>query len=621
MQYALELAKGNNTRKYTKPEVVYMVGVNTQEPTREWLDKLFFASHPGHALVTGDIETSDLHYRRGRILTVGVTLDDKPDIGYCFFPHQIPLLKPYLESPELKWCWHNGKFDVQWFRHHYDIQARIDDDTMMMSYALDESAGVHGLKDLSSELLGSPDYEAALKPYLPTHKTSYAEVPLPILGKYQAYDTANTARVRQKLRKKVSEEPDLEGLYRNVLIPATEMLSQVEMNGFYIDQERVEENREYYTAQLEESQETLNEIAGKSFNAGSPGQVAGVMFDELGFPPIKKRSTDKAVLDKLLERPGFGEHPFIRNLLLHRKAVKMYGTYIKGLDKHMHDDGRVHPSFKVHGTRTGRLSCVDPPIQTIPRLKRLKGQFAAPPGRRIGEIDLSQGELRVLACVSKDPGLLKVFQNGEDIHLDLCLYLWGEWWDNWDTDERKERRVKAKNTNFGIPYGITKYGLAEQINDTHEAADRMLGGWDRKYPTARAFLNKCRSCAGTNRVITTPFGRKKRPVIVTKENRNFVENESANFPVQSICSDITLMGAVRSWGKLLEWGVMIVNLVHDSIILDMPEGDDDWYIKVFSYVRDNIVGVAEDYGLTQVPFVCDAEMGERWADGAKEISI
>ena len=389
VDYALHMGWGGEPRKHLQAEVEYVSERSPDLP----LVLEYLASQKE---LTADIETSDLHPLRGYILSVGITIDSDPGHGYCFHPNLLPMLKPLFESPDIKWCWHNGKFDVRWLRLR-GIDARVDDDTMLMSYALDESSGIHGLEVVAKDLLGAPDYKHMLKPWLPNKKTSYAEVPYDVLGKYQAIDTSSTSQIRRVLQRKLAGESESERLYKGVLIPASEMLSRVEDNGFYIDPERLKANGEYYQVQLQEAMETLNSIAKRAlgkevhFLPSSPIQVAQILFDEMKFPRIKKNSTDASVIATLQER--FGNNDFFQSLLDYRKASKMYGTYVKGMSTHICDDGRIHPTYKIHGTRTGRLSCSDPNLQNIPRDPRMKSQFAAAPGHYLIEMDLSQARV------------------------------------------------------------------------------------------------------------------------------------------------------------------------------------------------------------------------------------
>ena len=290
----------------------------------------------------------------------------------------------------------------------------------------------------------------------------------------------------------------------------------------------------------------------------------------------------------------------------------MYGTYVKGLLKFVQPDtSRVHTTYLIHGTRTGRLSSREPNMQNPPRLEQVRGSFVAPPGCELLEIDLSQAELRNLACLSGDEKLISIYTNDEDLHDEVAATIFPGW--HKGRDDWYEQRVKAKNVNFGIPYGITKFGLQGQIGGPLEEADRMLKGWYTRFPGAADFIQKCRNAPMNNQVMTTCFGRKKRTGLVSGMNIRFLQNEAANFPPQSISSDITLHTGLRTWRKLQSMGVKIVNLVHDSLILEVPKRPDNAIRHEVVYlVTKEFKQVPIDYGIDQVPFKSDAEVGHRW---------
>ncbi len=613
--YALELGAGGSPRTHLKADV-QVVSPFIPQAGVDWLFKLMTY---GSNNLTGDIETTGFDHINDEILSIGITPENDKRISYCFYPHHFPLIKRYLESEEIKWCWHNGKFDIKFLRMA-GIRAKVDDDTMLLSYTLDEEGGVHDLETVSADTLDAPDYKYMIKPYLPNKNSSYELVPKPVLAEYQAIDTSNTAQLRPILRARVAGDLALEKLYTETLLPASEMLVQVEENGICTDPKRLDENELYFNGGIDaegeevigmkhEINEEINELIGYSINPGSPKQVSRLLFKGYKFPNRKKGSTDKSVLERLQKQT---EHPIFALILKHRKAVKMYGTYVKGIRKHVHPEtNRVHPTFLVHGTRTGRLAAREPNSENVPRDPQIRGTYVAAPGYELVEVDLKQAELCSLAALSGDPDLVRIYTTGGDLHDDLAVELFPGWHKN--REGAYEQRVKCKNVNFGIGYGITEFGLQEQIGGLLVEARRMITGWYEKYPVAAEFIAKCRSCPASNQVMTTCFGRKKRVGLVSRENLPFLQNEAANFPHQSIASDITLHAAIRTWRELLAMGVRIVNLIHDSILMEVPIKPDNRIMRLaIRLVARELRQVPIDWGITAVPFMADAEYGHRW---------
>lgn len=615
IQYALDLAEGMDEISY----VAATVKIVAKDIDRAGLDSIFAdilaagrtpGEVPSVCRLTGDIETSGLDHINDRILSVGITPDNDTSISYCFYPEHFAYLKPYIESGDIEWNWHNGKFDVK-FLHQAGLNARVDEDTMLLSYTLDESGGVHDLETVSHDTIGAPDYKHMIQPYLPNKQASYELVPEPILAEYQAIDTANTARIRPILRRRVARHPDLEKLYTKTLLPASPMLAWVENNGIHVDVDRIQDNTAYFDQMKAEVSAEAYELTGHHFNLGSPQQVSRLLFKGYKFPNRAKGSTAEDVL-KRLQRDT--EHPIFNIILRYRKAVKMNGTYVNGYLKHVHPEThRIHTTFLLHGTRTGRLASRQPNIQNVPRDIQIRGEFTAAPGYVLVEVDLSQAELRSLTVVSGDPVLLEIYLNDGDIHTELAKSLYPGWPDNRSKEVAKEQRVKCKNVNFGIIYGITKFGLQEQIRGTLDEAQWMLDGWFDRFQVAGKFIKRCRNTPTKNQIITTCFGRKKRVGLVTKGTLNFLQNEAANFPHQSIASDITLHTAIRTYKQLDEWGIRIVNLVHDSIIMEVPiTPGDELQERAIGYVGRTFEQVPRDWGLTAIPFKADAEYGHRW---------
>ena len=592
--YARDIARGGTPRTWTKPNWVH---VKSAAETQRVALKLSKCKE-----LTGDIETSALQVHEGRILSFGVSTDG--DMVYCFEGQHIHLLKDLLENPNIRWGWHNGKFDVQWF-HAQGIRARVDDDTMLMSYALDETSGIHDLETVASDVLAAPDYKGMLAPYLPKRDTSYDQVPLPILLDYMSIDVGNTARIRHIYRERIRDDKYTEKLYTQVLIPASELLADIETNGVYVDLEMVEENAKVLLAQIDELQALINQEVGFPVNPNSPKQVKDVLYKHYKLPTKFGGDTDKKTLAKLPQTP------FVKLLVQYRKVKKQYGTYVKSIYKHITSDGRIHPTYLIHGTVTGRLASRKPNMQNIPRDSFIRRQFAATPGYVIMECDLSQAELRSLACLSGDPGLIEVYRSGKDLHSEVVAAIFGEEYVNEKHPEHKEKRVLAKNINFGIVYGITAAGLQDQTKQPIDECVRMINGWYARFPRAADFIKKCRNTPSKMQVIRTCFGRQKRVGLVTQGNLHSLQNEAANFPHQSIASDITLMTAARINPELKKRGIRIVNLIHDAILMEVPNDDitKAWAAK---FVTSEMAKTPPMWGLKRVPFLADAKVGVQW---------
>ncbi len=608
--YAMELGRGASPKEYIEAEVIC-----PRPNSQEAMDRLFkrITKNNKDLELTADIETGGFDYFNDEILCLGVTPSGQPDKSWCFYPKHFKYLKKHLERKDISWAWHNGKFDIQ-FLHVAGIEARVDDDTMLMSYTLDETGAIHDLEQVAGDVLGAPDYKHMLKPYLPNKKSSYRLVPPEVLSQYQAYDTGNTAQIRSIYRARVQKDPDLEKLYTRTLIPASALLTRIEMNGFYIDQQRLNENDVYFGDIMDRVGAEINEMIGYNVNPNSHPDMKDLLFKRMRLPNLKKGSCDKDVLDKLYERT---EHPVLRLIREYRGASKNRGTYVKGIRKWINPVTlRVHTILQLHRTLTGRLSSKEPNIQNPPRDKQVRGTYVAAPGCFLVEVDLKQAELCSLAALSGDPLLVEIYTSGGDLHTDLAVFLFPGWIERQITDPvlAYEQRVKCKNVNFGIIYGITPFGLFDQIGGSIEECKRLIDGWYDRYPVAGAFIQACRNTVKGNQIITTCFGRKKRVGLVSRENLPFLENEAANFPHQSIASDITLHTAIECEPTLRRWGIKIVDLVHDSVIMEVPMVTHYTGVthEAAQLVADAMERIPTEWGLTAVPFRADKEIGVRW---------
>lgn len=657
---AVLIAQGNPPQPWKEP--TYSI-IQSEEEMRELIQQM--GRLPDGSQVAHDTETSGFSHRMDHILCGGFTWDG--DHVYCYIGHKtdalaqgvgpnlLGCLHPLWELKNLRHNWHNGKFDIKFFHSIGQDGARVDDDTMLLSYALEETGGLHDLETVAGDWLNSPNWKGTLD----AHKKkgqSYDVIPWPVLIKYMAFDIANTFRLKPLLKGIVNNDKASKRLYEQTLIPASAYLAEVEKNGLFVDRQRVEANYAEKFAEQEQYREQLlgiaNEISPGEFTdkmCNSPKQLYTLLFERLGLQS-KVKSTQDDVLEKLPTVPAVVA---LRKFRKVNKALSTYVTpYYKTWDDggNVEDDGRVHTTYLLHGTATGRLSSRNPNLQNIPRDPVIKGQFIARPGYMYTEVDLNQAELRSLAQLSGDPVLLDAYLNpaGGGLHEVTRAAMYGtkdQWtaqqiqffknkWYIPDTDPEKnptkrehddakfilkrilaEQKMKAKNVNFGIIYGITAIGLAEQTGEPPMEAQRWLDAWAKQYPVAWDFIQKCREAPLRGQNLVTVFGHKKRFQIVTQETLVASQNEAANMPHQSTASTITLHGGIRTWRWLKEREAMFANTVHDSLLVEHPEEPMLAY-SIQRKLRETLEQVPRDWGLTRLPFQADAEMTHRYGTKA-----
>ncbi len=566
-------------------------------------------------IIGADIETGGFNHREDEILCLGISLDSSK--VYIIPEHLIGWTYELFKDEEFEWVWHNGKFDIKFFRYR-NIQARVDHDTLLMNYAMNEVRGFHDLEQVAGDEIGAPDYKYMIKPYLPNRRTSYRNIPKPVLHKYASLDVTNTRQVFDVLYPRLLKDKASSYLYHTLLLPASNLLTIVEENGLRVDFERVNDNKKYYEAELAKQQVVIDDIAQSvglsSLNPNSPKQVAHILYDKFKFRG-RKRGTGKAILEKM------PDHPLVAAILAHRKLAKGYGTYVKPLYRHVGSDGKVHSSFMLHGTPTGRLVSRDPNVQNIPRDPRLRGQFIASEGFIYVEVDLDQAELRSLAERSRDPELCRIYNTpGLSIHKEVSTSLWGDSWaERYAIEDPEdpifiiayEEYMRTKMLNFGIVYGREAPSIAADLGIPLVDAQDMIDGWSTKFPVAWEYIEKCRQAPLLGQNLITPFGRRKRHGVVSRERLKDLQNQASNFPHQSIASDITLRSAIIVQPHLIKYNIHIVNLIHDAILFEVPiiKTTIDYVIK---YTGDVMIAVPIERGMTAVPFVSDAKVGYRW---------
>jgi len=591
---------------------------------------------PAGTIVGSDIETSGFHFLQpneifthypstNNILCYGMYTE-----GECFIIPQ-DMYSKELFPEHLKFVWHNGKFDVKFFWHHGVTNARVDEDTMLMSYGLNERRGIHDLDQVAADHLGTPNHKDMLEAHLPKKRTSYANISPEVLYQYLAYDVYKTYHLHGVLKPKVLADANTSKLYTGLFIPASQYLAEIEYNGLPLDREWTLKNLEEMTLEAANCETNLNsysrEVMGVDVNPRSPKQLQELLYNRLKLAR-PGTGTDVDTLDTL------PNHPVVTELKKYRKVHKGLSTYVQSALDNVQSDGRVHTSFLIHGTVTGRLASKDPNLQNIPRLPKLRGQYAALPGFVFIEPDLNQAELRSLACMSGDDNLCRIYNTeGMSLHDEVRDFIFGTpniWtpeqleryiaqFNAWqDTPEkslkllRDEQKMIAKNVNFGIVYGITPYGLEAQIERPVGECEQYINAWFTRFPKAKTFIDNCKDAATYGRDIVTVYGRKKRGGIVTLEKLRDLQNEASNFPHQATASDFMLDTGIRMRKTLRDkFKTTVHNTVHDSVLLMTPK-DIPLIKEVVEYTTTELANTPKRMGMTRVPFKADAKIGYRW---------
>lgn len=628
IKYAISLMRDGEHARKLPNGTIYSV-LETPSEVRDFhfdiLAKLPKGSNTAH-----DIETTGFNHITDRILYHGIQYS--PDRSVV-----IPgrLLIPELFSLEdIDYTWHNGKFDCRFLRYKGHPGARVDHDTMLESYALNERRGIHDLDQSASDWLGSVNHKDMVAEYYKGYvidaetglkrRRNLSDAPKDLVEKYLALDINDTYHLKETLLPQVETNKDLRKFYYNHLIPGSEYLTKVELNGMLVDDEWVKDNYWRLKGECDKYADELNTIAttilGTDINPRSWQQVKKLLYDGLKLAP-NSWATDDDTLQKL------PSHPAVKALQNYRLNQKAKSTYVHPLmhgefrcelvdakgkpskkETAVYPDGRTHSSYLLHGTPTSRLACRDINVQNIPRDPRLRGMFKARPGYMIIECDYSQAELRSLAALSKCIALLEIFLSGKDLHNELSTFLFGEGF-------TREDKMKAKTVNFGIPYGREAPSMAEAFDVSVPEAQSWIDGWAKRFPGAWAFIQECRMAPIRGQTITTCFGNKKRPGVVSREKLRDLQNESANFPHQSIASNLTIRAGIELIDILREdYDTHIINTVHDCIVAETPMNVEH-ILKVSNVIQIKMEEIPTRFAsLRIVPFKSSAEIGHHWGN-------
>ena len=593
--------------------------VLTQAAFDAWIARL-----EGAALIAFDTETTGLDYMSADLVGVSFAVE-AGCAAYVPVAHVYPgapdqlgrdavlaRLKPLLEDPARAKVGQNLKYDMSILARYGVQMAGVAHDTMLESYVLDSTATRHNMDDLAKKYLGHDTIRYQDIAGSGAKQLSFDQVPLEQAGPYAAEDAEVTLRLHQTLWPRLEAEAGLAGLYRDIEVPLIPVLSRMERIGVRIDAVRLAAQSRDLAERIHALEQDAYRVAGHPFNLGSPKQIGEIFFDRLGLPVVERTpkgapSTSEGVLQRLADEG----HELPRLILDHRGLSKLKSTYTDKLPEMVNlVTGRVHTSYHQAVAATGRLSSSDPNLQNIPirspEGRLIRQAFVPEPGCLMLAADYSQIELRIMAHLSGDAGLLAAFAAGADIHRATAAEVFGVPLAEVSADQRRS----AKAINFGLIYGMSAFGLARQLGIERGAAKEYVDLYFSRYPGVRDFMDRIRVQAREQGFIETLFGRRLYLPDIRHSNqarRAGAERTAINAPMQGTAADIIkrAMLAVDAWIQSEGPPVRMIMQVHDELVFEVAE---DGLDAAQGRIRDIMESAAE----LAVPLLVEVGVGGNW---------
>jgi DNA polymerase-1 len=525
-------------------------------------------------------------------------------------------LKPLLEHPAVLKVAQNAKYDIA-VLSRYGINVAPIDDTMLMSYVLEGGLHGHGMDELSELHLGHTPIPFKQVAGTGKKEISFAQVELKPATCYAAEDADVTLRLYNRLKPRLARE-GMATVYETLERPLPAVLAEMECAGIRVDPERLRQLGHEFSLKMVDLEAKAHEQAGRPFNLGSPKQIGDILFGEMGLPGAKKTPTGAWATDvKVLEDLADQGLPLPRTIVDWRQVSKLKNTYTDALTAAANPDThRVHTSFSLAAAATGRLASTDPNLQNIPvrteEGRQLRTCFIADPGNVLISADYSQIELRLLAHIADIPQLKAAFAAGQDIHATTASEVFGVPVEGMSSEVRR----RAKAINFGIVYGISAFGLANQLGIEQGEAAAYIKTYFERFPGIRDYMNAARALVREQGYVSTIFGRKVHiPAIRGKSaaERSFGERAAINAPIQGSAADIIRRAMARMPAALKREGLTARMLlqVHDELVFEAPEAEAEAVSRVARAVMET---AAEPAVAISVPLVVEARAAKNWDD-------
>lgn len=578
----------------------------------------------GAALVAFDTETTSLDYMQAQL--VGLSFAIAPGqawylpVGHDYLaaPEQLPLadvlalLKPWLEDPQAAKVGQNLKYDKSVLAR-YDIELKgIEFDTMLESYTLNSVAGRHDMDSLSERHLQHQPITFEDIAGKGSKQLTFNQIELEKAAEYAAEDADVTLQLHLAMWPLLQQAQGPATVFRDIEMPLLSVLSRLERNGVLIDAALLGKQSEFLAGRISELEAQAHQVAGKVFNLSSPKQLQEILFEEQKLPVLKKTptgvpSTAEEVLVELAQ-----QYELPRVIIEHRSLTKLKSTYTDKLPQSINPQtGRVHTSYHQAVAATGRLSSTEPNLQNIPirteEGRRIRQAFIAPAGKKILALDYSQIELRIMAHLSQDKALLEAFAQGRDIHRATAAEVFGVPL----AEVSNEQRRRAKAVNFGLIYGMSAFGLAQQLDISRGEAQHYVDTYFARFPGVLAYMERTRQQAHELGYVETLFGRRLYlPEIQSKNmgRRKGAERAAINAPMQGTAADIIKRAMLNVDTYLQQQdptGILMIMQVHDELVFEVSEAE-------LPRHQTALVQLMQDAVKLDVPLLVEAGSGDNW---------
>ncbi len=605
----------SSTKTGSKP--VYETILTTNQ-LDTWITRL-----DGAELISIDTETTSLDYMQAKIVGISFAVSENSAAyiplqhDYAGAPEQLSLsstlekLKPILENENKHKIGQNLKYDLEVFAN-YDIKLNgIENDTMLASYVVNSTASRHDMDTLASNYLGIETIHYEDVAGKGAKQIPFNQVSIEDAAPYAAEDADIVLKLHRVLSSELNKHASLKQVYKTIEMPLLTVLASIERNGVVIDSDMLMQQGHELKARMQEIEMEAHDIAGESFNISSPKQIQAILYDKMELPVLSKTpkgqpSTAESVLQELAE-----DYKLPKLILEYRSVSKLCSTYTEKLPLMVNPDtGRVHTSYHQAVTATGRLSSSNPNLQNIPirtpEGRKIRQAFIAPEGYTLVAADYSQIELRIMAHLSGDQGLLKAFEDGLDIHKTTAAEVFSVAIDEIDSDQRRA----AKAINFGLIYGMSAFGLAKQLNIGRSEAKEYIDLYFNRYPSVKTFMDETREKAKQDGFVETVYKRRLYLPEINARNaarRQYAERTAINAPMQGTAADIIKLAMIDINNWLLEskTDAKMIMQVHDELVFEVATEKREEFIKeVNTRMSQN------DH--LKVPLVVDIGHGHNW---------